>query len=143
MFLVDSQIEKLEIPDQQYTFIADIPRKELQRICRQLSEFDFTIKLRGTLNELEFSAEGPVGKGRVALKQRLVSNLDMRVSLTLQDPITQSYSARWLVVFASARGLCRSVKLCSGPNVPLMFQYELRSLEDTYLECYLAPKIDD
>ena len=69
MFLVDSQMEKLEIPNQHYTLIADIPRMELLRVCRQLSEFDFTIKVRGTINELEFSAEGPVGKGRVALKQ--------------------------------------------------------------------------
>ena len=98
--------------------------------------------MQATITELTFVAEGPLGKSRVALKQKLSSKLDTRVSFTVEEPIFQNYSAHWLVVFASACSICRSVKLCAGPNVPLMLQYELRSLEDTYLKCYLAPKID-
>ena len=63
---------------------------------------------------------------------------DLNVAIELTDPVSLTFSLKYLVNFCKAQGLSGTVKLCLSPDVPLLVEYTLAG--SSYLRFYLAPK---
>jgi len=70
-----------------------------------------------------------------------LDNLDSAVLITLDEPVNQTFSLRYLNNFTKATGLSENVMLRLGPEVPLEVEYKIADFGS--LRYYLAPKIDD
>merc|ERR1712073_146276 len=141
--LMQIESEHMEIPEQHYKVCARLPSAEFQKICRDLKEFGETMQVKASKEGITFSVHGDVGSGNVMLKPREADKPDDNVSLTVHEPVTTTFTLRYLVNFAKAAPLCGAVELGLGPDAPLLVKYELEKNENGHMQFYLAPKIDE
>merc|ERR1712050_339000 len=141
--LMQIESEHMEIPEQQYKVLANLPSSEFQKICRDLKEFGETMQIQASKDGIRFSVQGDVGTGNVVLKPREAEKPEERVSLTVHEAVTATFALRYLVNFSKAAPLCGSVELGLGPDAPLSVKYELENADNGYMQFYLAPKIDE
>jgi len=145
MKLMDLDTEHLGIPDQDYDATISLPSSELQRICRDLSQFGDTVTIACTKDGISFSCEGDSGKGEVILRQSAsVDGDDNSVKIELNEPVTQTYAMRFLIFFTKATSLSSTVTLSICKEVPLVTEYKIGGGDNGgYIRYFLAPKIDD
>jgi proliferating cell nuclear antigen len=143
MKLMNIESEHMEIPDQQYKVVANLPSSEFQKICKDLKEFGETMSIKASKEGIAFSVAGDVGTGNVMLKPRESDKPEERVKLTVHEPVTATFALRYLVNFAKAAPLCGTVELGLGPDSPLLVKYDLGNSDNGHMQFYLAPKIDE
>lgn len=61
------------------------------------------------------------------------------MSIQLVEPVSLTFSLKYLVNFCKASGLATKVKLCLSQEVPLLVEYGLSG--SSHLRFYLAPKV--
>jgi len=141
--LMQIENEHMEIPEQTYKVVANIPSADFGKICRDLKEFGETMTIEATKEYIKFSVQGDVGTGNVMLKPRDAEKPEDRVSLKVQEPVTATFALRYLVTFGKAAPLAESVELGLGADAPLMVKYVVETAEKGHMQFYLAPKIDE
>jgi len=73
---------------------------------------------------------------------RSTNNVDKpeeNVEIELSEPVTLTFSLKYLVNFCKASALSTRVKLCLSNEVPLLVEYGLQN--ESHLRFYLAPKV--
>merc|ERR1712157_601940 len=141
--LMQNESEHMEIPEQQYKVVAQLPSGEFQKICRDLKEFGETMQISASKEGVKFSVQGDIGSGNVMLKPREAEKSEDKVTLTVHEPVTATFALRYLVNFAKAAPLCGVVELGLGPDAPLLVKYDLDKADNGFMQFYLAPKIDE
>ena len=68
-----------------------------------------------------------------------VEKPEQNVTINLSEPVSLTFSLKYLVNFCKASGLSSRVKLCLSQEVPLLVEYGLAG--SSYLRFYLAPKV--
>jgi len=141
--LMQIESEHMEIPEQHYKVMAQMPSAEFQKICRDLKEFGETMQLSASKEGIKFSVQGDIGAGNVMLKPREAEKPEEKVTLTVHEPVVATFALRYLVTFAKAAPLCSTVELGLGPDAPLLVKYSLENQDNGFVQFYLAPKIDE
>ena len=99
-----------------------------------------TVGIEATKEGVRFSCQGDIGNGAVTLRSHTnVEKPEKNVTITLSEPVSLTFSLKYLVNFCKAAGLSDSVKLCLSQEVPLLVEYTLGG--NSYLRFYLAPKV--
>ena len=89
---------------------------------------------------MRFSCQGDIGSGSVTLRSHSnVDKPDLDVAIALTEPVSLTFSLKYLVNFCKASGLSTQVSLCLSNEVPLLVEYKLAN--NSYLRFYLAPKV--
>merc|ERR1712046_539389 len=91
MKLMEIEAEHMEIPEQSYKVVVEMPSSEFQKICRDLKEFGETMQVSASKEGLRFSVHGDVGTGNVMLKPRESLKKEKKVSLTVHEPVTATF----------------------------------------------------
>lgn len=143
MKLMDIDSEHLGIPDQDYDAVIRLPSAEFQRIVRDLSQFGDTVTIACTKDGIRFSCSGEIGSGSITLRQSSAvdSKEENEVSIELNEAVTQTYAMRFLILFAKASSLSKTVALSVCHDVPLVVEYKIGDCG--HIRYFLAPKIDD
>ena len=68
-----------------------------------------------------------------------VEKPDNDVTINLSEPVSLTFSLKYLVNFCKASGLSNKVRLCLSQEVPLLVEYQLSG--NSHLRFYLAPKV--
>ncbi|KAG4440456.1 DNA polymerase delta processivity factor [Cadophora sp. M221] len=140
--LMDIDQEHLGIPDTEYAATISMPSSEFSRICRDLMALSESVSIEASKDGVKFSCSGDIGNGAVTLRSHSnVEKPDMNVEIELTEPVSLTFSLKYLVNFCKAAGLSKTVKLCLSNEVPLLVEYALAG--SSYLRFYLAPKIGD
>lgn len=140
--LMDIDQEHLGIPETEYSATINLPAAEFQRICRDLSALSESVSIECTKDGVSFKCQGDIGSGSIQLRGHTdVDNPDNNIEIDLTEPVSLTFSLKYLVNFCKASGLSKHVKLCLSNEVPLLVEYRLP--ENSYLRFYLAPKIGD
>jgi proliferating cell nuclear antigen len=140
--LRDIDQEHLGIPDTEYAATITMPSTEFQRICRDLSALSESVSIECTKEGVKFNCQGDIGSGSIHLRTHTnVEKPELNIEIDLSEPVTLTFSLKYLVNFCKASGLSSSVKLCLSNEVPLLVEYSLAS--NSFLRFYLAPKIGD
>lgn len=61
------------------------------------------------------------------------------IEIELSEPVSLTFSLKYLVNFCKASALSNQVKICLSNEVPLLVEYSLSG--SSYLRFYLAPKV--
>lgn len=89
---------------------------------------------------VKFSANGDIGNGSVTLRSHTnVDKPELNVDISLTEPVSLTFSLKYLVNFCKASALSSQVKICLSNEVPLLVEYTLSG--SSYLRFYLAPKV--
>ncbi len=89
---------------------------------------------------MRFACQGDIGSGSVTVRQHSnVDKPDQNVSIHLSEPVSLTFSLKYLVNFCKASGLSTKVKICLSQEVPLLVEYTLSGC--SFLRIYLAPKL--
>lgn len=98
-----------------------------------------TVSIEASKDGVKFSCSGDIGNGAVTLRSHNnVEKPELNVEIELTEPVSLTFSLKYLVNFCKASGLSKSVKLCLSNEVPLLVEYALAG--SSYLRFYLAPK---
>lgn len=147
MKLMNLDTEHLGIPDTEYACVIKMPSSEFSRICRDLSILGDSIIICCTKDGARFSAKGDLGNGNIKLMQSAnVDKEDEAVIVDMREPVTLTFSLRYLNFFTKAAPLSSQVSLSMSEDVPLMVEYKISDKDQEskgYVRYYLAPKIED
>ncbi|EEH38002.2 proliferating cell nuclear antigen [Paracoccidioides lutzii Pb01] len=139
--LMDIDQEHLAIPDTEYAATVDMPSAEFRRICTDLGNLSESVMIEANKDGVKFSCQGEIGNGAITLRQHTnVDKPDQNVSIALSEPVSLTFSLKYLNNFCKATGLSATVRLCLSQEVPLLVEYGLGS---GHLRFFLAPKIGD
>lgn len=98
------------------------------------------MSIEASKDGVRFSCQGDIGSGSVTVRQHNnIEKPDQNVSINLSEPVSLTFSLKYLVNFCKASGLSGKVKLCLSQEVPLLVEYTLSG--SSYLRFYLAPKV--
>lgn len=98
------------------------------------------VTLDASKDGIKFSSAGDIGNGSVTLRSH--TNMDkpeLNVNIELTEPVSLTFSLKYLVNFCKASALSPHVKVCLSNEVPLLVEYNLSGT--SYLRFYLAPKV--
>lgn len=99
-----------------------------------------TVSIECTKEGVKFACQGDIGSGSVQLRQHSsVDKPSEAVEIDLTEPVSLTFSLKYLTNFCKASGLSDTVKLCLSSEVPLLVEYGLSN--NSYLRFYLAPKV--
>lgn len=99
-----------------------------------------TVAIDASKDGVKFSANGDIGNGSVTLRTH--TNLDkpeLNVGISLTEPVSLTFSLKYLVNFCKAAALSTQVKISLSNEVPLLVEYEIGG--GSFLRFYLAPKV--
>jgi proliferating cell nuclear antigen len=98
------------------------------------------VGIEASKDGIRFSCQGDIGSGSVTVRQHSnVEKPDNDVTINLTEPVSLTFSLKYLVNFCKASGLSSKVRLCLSQEVPLLVEYQLAGTG--YLRFYLAPKV--
>jgi proliferating cell nuclear antigen len=160
--LMDIDQEHLGIPDTEYAATITMPANEFKRITtdliavsesgmpfppccpfhvgKLLANRDRVVTIEASKDGVKFSCQGDIGNGSVTLRQH--SNVEKpseSIEIELSEPVSLTFSLKYLVGFCKASALSNTVKICLSNEVPLLVEYSLAG--SSYLRFYLAPKV--
>merc|ERR1711977_167793 len=141
--LMQIESEHMEIPEQQYQVVAQMPSAKFLKIVKDLKEFGETMQIIASKDGMRFSVKGDIGDGNVMVKPRESDKSEERVSLTVKEPVVATFALAYLVKFAKAAPLSGSVELGIGADMPISVKYELDNAENGHMQFHLAPKVED
>jgi proliferating cell nuclear antigen len=143
--LMDIDQEHLGIPDTDYAASITMPSAEFRRICTDLMAMSESVTIDANKDGVKFSCTGDIGNGAVTL--RSTSNVDKpenNIEVELTEPVSLTFSLKYLVNFCKAQPLSPTVKVCLSNEVPLLVEYPLGGTASSgHLRFYLAPKIGE
>ncbi|TLD28407.1 hypothetical protein PspLS_03800 [Pyricularia sp. CBS 133598] len=140
--LMDIDQEHLGIPDTDYAATVTMPSAEFRRICTDLLAMSDSVTIDATKDGIKFSCNGDIGSGAVTLRSHTnVEKPTENIEIELTEPVSLTFSLKYLVNFCKASALSGQVKICLSAEVPLLVEYNLSG--SSYLRFYLAPKIGD
>lgn len=68
-----------------------------------------------------------------------VEKPELGIDIELSEPVSLTFSLKYLVNFCKASALSSRVKICLSNEVPLLVEYEIQGT--SWLRFYLAPKV--
>ncbi|CAJ2501115.1 Uu.00g039680.m01.CDS01 [Anthostomella pinea] len=140
--LMDIDQEHLGIPDTEYAATISMPSAEFKRICTDLMAMSESVTIEATKDGVKFSCTGDIGNGAVTLRNHQVEEKPKEnIEIELTEPVSLTFSLKYLVNFCKAQALSDSVRICLSNEVPLLVEYLVSG--QSYLRFYLAPKIGD
>ncbi|KAF2968772.1 hypothetical protein GQX73_g4827 [Xylaria multiplex] len=140
--LMDIDQEHLGIPDTEYAATVTMPSTEFKRICTDLQAMSESVTIEATKDGIKFSCAGDIGNGAVTLRNyQNVEKEHLNVDIELTEPVSLTFSLKYLVNFCKAQPLSDRVKICLSNEVPLLVEYLITGT--SYLRFYLAPKVRD
>lgn len=142
--LMDIDQEHLGIPDTEYACTITMPSAEFARITRDLQALSESVKIECNKDGITFSCEGDIGNGSVTIKPNAGTEEKEGTATTidLTEPVTLTFSLKYLVNFTKATPLSDSVQLCMSEDIPLLVEYGLGS-QGSHLRFFLAPKLGE
>ncbi|BFZ53539.1 proliferating cell nuclear antigen [Savitreella phatthalungensis] len=142
--LMDIDQEHLGIPDTEYSCTVTMPSAEFARITRDLQAISESVKIECNKDGITFSCEGDIGNGAITLKPNsgYEGKEETATMIDLTEPVTLTFSLKYLTGFTKATPLSPTVKLCMSEEIPLLVEYPLNS-SGSHLRFFLAPKLGE
>ncbi|KAK8924923.1 proliferating cell nuclear antigen [Metarhizium anisopliae] len=140
--LMDIDQEHLGIPNTEYAATIELPSAEFRRICTDLAAMSESVSIEASKDGIKFACNGDIGNGSVTLRSTTNTDKpDMDIKIDLVEPVSLTFSLKYLVNFCKAAPLSPTVKICLSSEVPLLVEYLVSG--SSYLRFYLAPKIGE
>ena len=87
--LMQIECVHIEILDQQYKVVVRLRYAEVQKMCRELKEFEETTQVQAGKEGIRFSVQGDFGADNVMLEPREACKPEDKVPLTMHEPVSE------------------------------------------------------
>lgn len=105
-----------------------------------LTILNFAVTIDASKDGVKFACQGDIGAGAVTLRSvQNVEKPELGIDIELSEPVSLTFSLKYLVNFCKASALSSRVKICLSNEVPLLVEYEIQGT--SWLRFYLAPKV--
>lgn len=99
-----------------------------------------TVTIDASKDGVKFACQGDIGNGAVTLRSHQnVEKPELNIEIELSEPVSLTFSLKYLVNFCKASALSSQVKICLSNEVPLLVEYSVQG--NSWLRFYLAPKV--
>lgn len=141
MNLLTLDSEVLGIPEKDYQAKITTSGAEFTKLCRDLYQVAETVNIEAAEDNVNFTVEGDMGKGKVSLSESVSDKMDEKTQIEVKEPVKLSFALRYLNMFNKASSCSPSVSLMLSSETPLVVEYAMDKLGA--LKFYLAPKINE
>lgn len=117
-------------------------RKKRKTCPANASPFFFSpaVTIDASKDGVKFACTGDIGNGAVTLRSHQnVEKPELNIEIELSEPVSLTFSLKYLVNFCKASALSSQVKICLSNEVPLLVEYAVQGT--SWLRFYLAPKV--
>merc|ERR1719171_2533169 len=121
-----------------------MPSNEFQRVCRDLSAFGDAVQISVVKKSIIFKVVGGEdGEASITILETDSDDVkdEDRISLSVHDPVSLTFSFKYLHHFCRGAPLSPHVTLTLTKDKPLICKYEIDGIGN--IKYYLAPKVDD
>lgn len=169
--LLEIEAQSMGIPEMDYRSTVTLSSSEFAKIVRDMNVFGDTVTIAITRDGVKFSSAGDVGQGytflqsgtgststKTAVKAEVKAENEeddqliarkftkgetgvIGVEVQMEEPITLSFSLRFMNIFAKGSTLSDRVTLKFAQDRPCLVEYGIDNVG--YLRYYLAPKVDE
>ena len=141
MNLLTLDSEVLGIPETDYQAKITMNAGEFTKLCRELYQVAETVTIDASEDNVVFSVEGELGKGKVALNQTVAEKAEDKTTIEVKAAVKLAFALRYLNMFNKASTCAPLVSLMVSSDTPLVVEYAMDKLGA--LKFYLAPKISE
>lgn len=111
-----------------------------QNIANHVSLSPVAVTIDASKDGVKFGCTGDIGNGAVTLRSHQnVEKPELNIEIELTEPVSLTFSLKYLVNFCKASALSSQVKICLSNEVPLLVEYSIQGT--SWLRFYLAPKV--
>jgi proliferating cell nuclear antigen len=135
--LIDLDVERLNIPDQEYSLDIEFDSRKLKKLIDELSIFGEQVNL--ICNETEINATSKSIEG--SMKIHIPFDDIESYSIEEGEVINVTYSLKYIKYMCVFNKVSPCAQLYITSGQPLQFKYSMD--ETSYLRFYIAPSIDD
>jgi proliferating cell nuclear antigen len=141
--LWDLDSEQLGIPENNYLAVIKLPSNLFERIIKDLGQFAISILIECFINGvIQFSSSDISTSGKIKLTQTAnVEKVEEAVTIDIWEPLSLTFAAEHLRLFAKASFLAPQVTLSMSRDVPLVVEYKVGGIG--HIRYYLAPKMEE
>lgn len=145
--LIDIDVEKLSIPDQNFDATCTLSSLEFHRTVRDMIQLGDTCSISSEKNQIKFTVNGDIGTGSTILRKNADDEDKTVTSICVKKPVKHNFALRHLGLFTKATSLCNEVVVSMTEDMPIVITYNITGPGpgeyQGYLSYFLAPKIID
>lgn len=135
--MIDCNADIITVPDVTFDRVLTLPSNYFQRLCREMSQIDDSMRISISGASLTLSCAGPFATQTTVIGE---SDGCMAVMESTGEDVEGTYLLRYLSLFTRASGLCNTVQLLLKKSYPLILSYQVASLGT--LRFCLAERVD-
>jgi len=132
--------EHIRMCETDYTAVIKMPSGEFERVVRDFSQCDEAMVIACTRDGVKFSSTSDTGTWNIMIAKTANVEEEEAVIIEMQEPITLSFSCKYLHMFTKASVLGGQVSLSIAPDTPLVVEYSIGEIG--HVKYYLAPKVE-
>lgn len=123
--LMDIDSEHMNVPEDEYHAVVNMPTSEYKRVFTDLSVIGDTVTIEASKQSVCFSVEGDIGVGALNVHQSDAVDDKDAVSISVAEPIRMTFPGQYLVNFTKACAVSSQVSLCMQEGRPMAVEFTL------------------
>lgn len=143
--LMEIDVEKLSIPEQEFDTTCKMSSAEFHRIIRDMTQLGDNCSISSDTNQMNFRVDGDIGTGSTTLRKNN-DDEDNLIDIVVKKSVKHDFALRHLGLFTKATSLSDEVVISMTEDMPLVVTYNIKGVGEVnqgHLSYFLAPKIID
>jgi proliferating cell nuclear antigen len=133
MKLFDANVNRIEVPNTQFTTIINMPSADFQKICRDFNQLAEKLEITSSGSDLVFRCIGDFVDGETVILSGTQGNVKVQSASTSTEIVQGIYELKYLTMFTKCTNLCPSIELYLKNDYPLILRYMVANLGEIRL----------
>jgi proliferating cell nuclear antigen len=133
MKLFDANVNRIEVPNTQFTTIINMPSADFQKICRDFNQLAEKLEITSSGTDLVFRCIGDFVDGETVILSGTQGSVKVQNSTTTTEIVQGIYELKYLTMFTKCTNLCPSIELYLKNDYPLILRYMVANLGEIRL----------
>lgn len=134
MKLFDANVNRIEMPNTQFTTIINMPSADFQKICRDFNQLAEKLEITSSGTDLVFRCIGDFVDGEtVILSGNQGGSVKVQNATAAAEIVQGIYELKYLTMFTKCTNLCPSIELYLKNDYPLILRYMVANLGEIRL----------
>jgi proliferating cell nuclear antigen len=133
MKLFDANLDRIEMPNTQFTTIINMPSADFQKICRDFNQLAEKLEITSSGTDLVFRCIGDFVDGETVILSGNQGGVKVQSAATSSEIVQGIYELKYLTMFTKCTNLCPSIELYLKNDYPLILRYMVANLGEIRL----------
>jgi proliferating cell nuclear antigen len=133
MKLFDANVNRIEMPNTQFTTIINMPSADFQKICRDFNQLAEKLEITSSGTDLVFRCIGDFVDGETVILSGTQGSVKVQNAAATSEIVQGIYELKYLTMFTKCTNLCPSIELYLKNDYPLILRYMVANLGEIRL----------